>query len=35
VLHRYYKRAQWINGFEGPARKHRAAIAAELLGPAA
>ncbi|HWC35898.1 MAG TPA: acyl-CoA dehydrogenase family protein [Mycobacteriales bacterium] len=35
VLHRYYKRAQWINGFEGAARKHRAAIADELLGPAA
>ncbi|MGN6472088.1 MAG: acyl-CoA dehydrogenase family protein [Mycobacteriales bacterium] len=35
VLHRYYKRAQWINGFEGPGRKHRAAIAEELLGPAA
>jgi alkylation response protein AidB-like acyl-CoA dehydrogenase len=35
VLHRYYKRAQWINAFEGAARKHRAAIADELLGPAA
>jgi alkylation response protein AidB-like acyl-CoA dehydrogenase len=35
VLHRYYKRAQWINGFEGPGRTHRAAIAEELLGPAA
>jgi alkylation response protein AidB-like acyl-CoA dehydrogenase len=35
VLHRYYKRAQWINAFEGPGRKHRAAIAEELLGPAA
>ncbi|HVT20673.1 MAG TPA: acyl-CoA dehydrogenase [Mycobacteriales bacterium] len=35
VLHRYYKRAQWINGFEGAARKHRAAIAEDLLGPAA
>jgi alkylation response protein AidB-like acyl-CoA dehydrogenase len=35
VLHRYYKRAQWINAFEGPARSHRAAIAETLLGPAA
>jgi alkylation response protein AidB-like acyl-CoA dehydrogenase len=35
VLHRFYKRAQWINGFEGAGRKHRAEIAAELLGPAA
>jgi alkylation response protein AidB-like acyl-CoA dehydrogenase len=35
VLHRYYKRAQWINGFEGPARRHRADIAEVLLGPAA
>jgi alkylation response protein AidB-like acyl-CoA dehydrogenase len=35
VLHRYYKRAQWINGFEGPGRGHRAAIADSLLGPAA
>ncbi|HEX3707445.1 MAG TPA: acyl-CoA dehydrogenase family protein [Mycobacteriales bacterium] len=35
VLHRYYKRAQWINGFEGPGRQHRAAIADRLLGPAA
>jgi alkylation response protein AidB-like acyl-CoA dehydrogenase len=35
VLHRYYKRAQWINGFEGPARHHRADIAETLLGPAA
>jgi alkylation response protein AidB-like acyl-CoA dehydrogenase len=35
VLHRYYKRAQWINGFEGPARSHRADIAESLLGPAA
>jgi alkylation response protein AidB-like acyl-CoA dehydrogenase len=35
VLHRFYKRAQWINGFEGASRKHRAAIADTLLGPAA
>lgn len=35
VLHRFYKRAQWINGFEGPAREHRAAIADTILGPAA
>jgi alkylation response protein AidB-like acyl-CoA dehydrogenase len=31
VLHRYYKRAQWINGFEGTARIHRAAIADVIL----
>jgi alkylation response protein AidB-like acyl-CoA dehydrogenase len=31
VLHRYYKRAQWINGFEGTARFHRAAIADRIL----
>ena len=35
VLHRYYKRAQWINAFEGASRTHRAAIAETLLGPAA
>jgi alkylation response protein AidB-like acyl-CoA dehydrogenase len=27
VLHRYYKRAQWNNAFEGTPRSHRAAIA--------
>jgi alkylation response protein AidB-like acyl-CoA dehydrogenase len=31
ILHRYYKRAQWINGFEGAARTHRAAIADAIL----
>jgi alkylation response protein AidB-like acyl-CoA dehydrogenase len=34
VLHRYYKRAQWINGFEGSARTHRAAIASRILAGA-
>jgi alkylation response protein AidB-like acyl-CoA dehydrogenase len=31
VLHRYYKRAQWNNGFEGTGRAHRAAIADRIL----
>ena len=31
VLHRYYKRALWIQAFGGYARKHRAQIAAWLL----
>jgi alkylation response protein AidB-like acyl-CoA dehydrogenase len=31
VLHRYYKRAQWNNGFEGTGRVHRAAIADRVL----
>jgi alkylation response protein AidB-like acyl-CoA dehydrogenase len=31
VLHVYYKRALWIQAFEGYARKHRAQIAAWLL----
>jgi alkylation response protein AidB-like acyl-CoA dehydrogenase len=31
ILHRYYKRAQWINGFEGAGRAHRAAIADQIL----
>jgi alkylation response protein AidB-like acyl-CoA dehydrogenase len=31
VLHRYYKRAQWNNGFEGAARRHRAVIADRIL----
>jgi alkylation response protein AidB-like acyl-CoA dehydrogenase len=31
VLHRYYKRGQWIDGFEGGARVHRRAIADALL----
>lgn len=31
VLHRYYKRAQWLAGLGGPARDQRAEIAAFLL----
>jgi alkylation response protein AidB-like acyl-CoA dehydrogenase len=31
VLHRYYKRALWIEAFGGYARKHREAVAAHLL----
>jgi alkylation response protein AidB-like acyl-CoA dehydrogenase len=31
ILHRYYKRAQWLAAFEGDAREHRAAIAAAIL----
>jgi alkylation response protein AidB-like acyl-CoA dehydrogenase len=31
VLHRYYKRALWIQAFGGHAAKHRAAVAAWLL----
>jgi alkylation response protein AidB-like acyl-CoA dehydrogenase len=31
VLHRYYKRAQWIAAFDGPARSQRAEVAAFLL----
>lgn len=31
VLHRYYKRAQWIDSFEGAAVGHRAVVAAALL----
>jgi alkylation response protein AidB-like acyl-CoA dehydrogenase len=31
ILHRYYKRAQWNNAFEGAARTHRAAIADRIL----
>jgi alkylation response protein AidB-like acyl-CoA dehydrogenase len=30
-LHRYYKRAQWIDSYEGYAAKHRADIASALL----
>lgn len=30
-LHRYYKRAQWVDAFEGFGREHREAIAAMLL----
>jgi hypothetical protein len=32
VLHRYYKRALWLQAFGGYAREHRARIAAHLLG---
>jgi alkylation response protein AidB-like acyl-CoA dehydrogenase len=31
ILHRYYKRAQWNNGFEGSGRQHRATIADRIL----
>ena len=31
VLHRYYKRAQWIDAFGGHAAAHREAVAAALL----
>ena len=31
VLHRYYKRAQWIDSFEGPGSRHREVVAARLL----
>jgi alkylation response protein AidB-like acyl-CoA dehydrogenase len=31
VLHRYYKRAQWVAAFDGPARAQRAEVAAFLL----
>ncbi|MGH3379809.1 MAG: acyl-CoA dehydrogenase family protein [Actinoallomurus sp.] len=31
VLHRYYKRAQWLAAFDGPARSQRAEVAAYLL----
>jgi alkylation response protein AidB-like acyl-CoA dehydrogenase len=31
VLHRYYKRAQWIDGFAGSAAQQRRAVAAALL----
>jgi alkylation response protein AidB-like acyl-CoA dehydrogenase len=31
VLHRYYKRAQWLAAFDGPARAQRAEVAAYLL----
>lgn len=32
ILHRYYKRAQWLEAFGGSARRHRAQIADALLG---
>jgi alkylation response protein AidB-like acyl-CoA dehydrogenase len=31
ILHRYYKRAQWINTFEGTGRAHRAIVADRIL----
>ena len=31
VLHRYYKRAQWLAAFDGPSRNQRAEVAAFLL----
>jgi alkylation response protein AidB-like acyl-CoA dehydrogenase len=31
VLHRYYKRAQWLAAFDGPPRSQRAEVAALLL----
>ena len=31
VLHRYYKRAQWIESFGGFPAEHRAAVAAHML----
>jgi alkylation response protein AidB-like acyl-CoA dehydrogenase len=31
VLHRFYKRAQWLEAFEGYGRAHRAEIAAAIL----
>jgi alkylation response protein AidB-like acyl-CoA dehydrogenase len=34
VLHRYYRRAQWIDAFEGHGRIHRAYVARELLDSA-
>ncbi len=30
-LHRYYKRAQWIDAFGGHAAVHRRAVAAAIL----
>ncbi|MEA2516572.1 MAG: hypothetical protein QOG16_410 [Actinomycetota bacterium] len=32
VLHLFYKRAQWIDTFEGPGANHRSEIARSLLG---
>ncbi len=32
VLHRYYKRAQWIDSFEGFGSHHRKTIASSILG---
>jgi len=33
ILHRYYKRAQWLEAFEGYGRDHRAVVAAALFDP--
>jgi alkylation response protein AidB-like acyl-CoA dehydrogenase len=35
VLHRYYRRALWIDAFEGHGRIHRERVASALLGPTA
>jgi alkylation response protein AidB-like acyl-CoA dehydrogenase len=35
VLHRYYKRAQWLDAFEGGQGQQRATIADAILGPVA
>ncbi|HVV29675.1 MAG TPA: acyl-CoA dehydrogenase family protein [Mycobacteriales bacterium] len=35
ILHRYYKRAQWLQAFEGGAPRQRAVVADALLGPVA
>jgi alkylation response protein AidB-like acyl-CoA dehydrogenase len=32
ILHRLYKRAQWIDGFDGFGRAHRETVATSLLG---
>ena len=32
ILHRYYKRAQWLDSFEGFGRDHRKTVAASILG---
>lgn len=31
ILHRYYKRAEWIDAFEGSGAEHRKTIAADIL----
>jgi len=33
ILHRFYKRAQWLEAFEGYGRDHRAVVAAALFDP--
>lgn len=32
ILHRYYKRAQWLESFDGFPARHRVEVAAEVLG---